>query len=242
MKIHMKITSWLFVVMVLAIFVSAGVVIFLKPAAQASTETKTPAPSKPATVTAESCCHSGEHDQCCPHALATGSRACCAGGETEQCCTGKPGECCCKDKEQAKDTHLPRLELLDNPLVFVRAEKKPLGGGKASAPETKTLADELRRALLNHQRGLKDAYVCCTVPGCVFCQTASDSCPCGTNLRKGEAVCPECWGGWQAGQGAIPAVRKDDVKIFSKETLKTLYETRAKKFDQALEGGSPEKK
>jgi hypothetical protein len=240
----MKIASWLFVAMVLAIFVSAGLVLFFKPAAQASTENKTSANNKPTNMKpAEHCCHAGEPDQCCSDSLAKGSSDCCAGGQKDQCCSGKPGKCCCKEgKEEPKAVTSPRLEFLSNPLVFVKAEKKPLGAGKTSAPETKTLADELRRALLNHQRGLKDAYVCCTVPGCVFCQTASDSCPCGSNLRKGEAVCPECWGGWQAGQGAIPAVRKDDVKIFSKETLKTLYETRAKKFDQALEGGSPEKK
>jgi hypothetical protein len=229
--------------MVLAIFVSSGLVLFLKPAAQASTENKTSANKKPANASIDRCCHSGEHDQCCSDSLATGARACCEGGHKAQCCSGKPGKCCCKEEtEEAKTVNVPHLELPFNPQVFVRAEKKPLGAEKVSAPDTKMLADEIRRALLNHQRGLKDAYVCCTVPGCVFCQTASDNCPCGSNLRKGDPVCPECWGGWQAGQGAIPAVRKDDVKIFSKESLKTLYEARAKKFDQALEGGSPEKK
>jgi hypothetical protein len=241
----MKIASWLFVAMVLAIFVSSGLVLFLKPAAQASTENKSSANNKPSTMTpADRCCHAGEPEECCADSLTMGTRGGCTGGHKDQCCAGKPGKCCCKDNESQEAVaalNLHRLLFPGNPLEFVRAEKKPLAE-KASAPETKTLADELRRGLLNHQRGLKDAYVCCTVPGCVFCQTASDNCPCGSNLRKGEPVCPECWGGWQAGQGAIPAVRKDDVKIFSKETLKTLYETRAKKFDQALEGGSPEKK
>ena len=129
-----------------------------------------------------------------------------------------------------------RLELL----AYSSPEKEP--PEKKATPEAKTLGDEISKALQNHQKALKDAYVCCTMPGCVFCQTAVDSCPCGTNVRKGEPVCPECWGGWQAGQGAIPAVRKDDVKIFTKETLKAMYEKRAKRFDQSLEGKPSEKK
>jgi hypothetical protein len=159
-----------------------------------------------------------------------------------RCCTVAGGKCACGTGAVALN-RLPRSELEVKLLAFVPPDKEPTQPEeKKATPEAKTLGDEISKALLNHQRALKDAYVCCTMPGCVFCQTAGDSCPCGNNLRKGEPVCPECWGGWQAGQGAIPAVRREDVKIFPKATLKALYEKRAKRFDQVLESRPPEKK
>jgi hypothetical protein len=171
----------------------------------------------------------------------------CCGTTSEECCGNLGTECACCDDTRNFNPVLPVQVLAfgqppqpkDEKPVPIRGE--PAAGEKKVASEAKALGSELRRATLNHQRALKDAYICCTMPGCVFCQSAGDSCPCGNNLRKGEPVCPECWGGWQAGQGAIPAVRLEDVKVFPKESLKTLYEARAKRFEHALEGTSEKK-
>lgn len=163
----------------------------------------------------------------------------CCGRHQGRCCSVTGGNCRCR-KDAEVPNRLPPPELKLELLAYSTPEKEP--PEKNATPEAKTLGDEISKALQNHQKALKDDYVCCTMPGCVFCQTAGDSCRCGTNLRKGEPVCPECWGGWQAGQGAIPAVRRVDVKIFTKETLKAIYEKRAKRFDQTLEGKPSEKK
>lgn len=177
-----------------------------------------------------------------------GEDGCCCSGHQGECCAVAGAKCSC-GREVAMRNGPPRLELIAFAQPPQQDKEKPAAQDKEPAPqekkvtsEAKALGSEIRKALLNHQRALKDAYNCCTNPGCVFCQSIGDSCPCGANLRKGEPVCPECWGGWQAGQGSIPAVKREEVKVFSKEALKALYEARAKTFKQALEGGPPEKK
>src|SRR5262249_516728 len=175
-------------------------------------------------------------------------RRCCCHGTLAGECFDKPGGgCMCGDDTTSPDPVRPLEFLAFAQMPQPRGDKpatvrdEPAGAEKKVTSDAKALGSELRRATLNHQRALKDAYVCCTMPGCVFCQSAGDSCPCGRNLRKGEPVCPECWGGWQAGQGAIPAVRLEGVKIFPKDALKTLYEARAKRVEHAREGPSEKK-
>src|SRR5262245_864241 len=171
------------------------------------------------------------------------SRVCCCGRNDQECGGAAGGKCSCgtraaRDNEVALGQGLRRLELL----AFAYSHTAELSQGEDQAkqekpvsPQAKALGAELRKSLLNHQRALGNAYICCTMPGCIFCQTIDDTCPCGTNLRKGEPVCPECWGGWQASEGAIPGVRAADVKVYSKEQLKKLYERRAKKYKQVEE-------
>jgi hypothetical protein len=213
MGIRWKKASWLSSAMVVALLLSLGLAC-LQPAG--------PAVAEDATSTQagqEGCCCSRPHGECC----AVTARNCACG------------------EEAAMRNRIPRLHQLAFG-VAAEEQEQPAPQKNNATREARMLGGEIRKALLNHQRALKEGYVCCTMPGCVFCQTVGDSCPCGTNLRKGEPVCPECWGGWQAGQGAIPATRREDVKIFPQETLKAMYEMRAKTFQQALESKSVEKK
>jgi hypothetical protein len=92
-----------------------------------------------------------------------------------------------------------------------------------------------RRALEEHRQALaKDrVHSCCIQPSCAFCQIAADGCPCGKHLAAGEPVCPECWGGWQAGYGHLEDVEPAKVKIVPKDKLKMLYEMKEKAMNKA---------
>jgi hypothetical protein len=92
-----------------------------------------------------------------------------------------------------------------------------------------------RKAFLDQEGALMEdgVYDCCMKPGCAFCAAAADGCPCAKNLAKGGPVCAECWGGWQAGRGALPGVKADKVQVLPKDKLKTLYDLRARKLKEA---------
>ncbi len=92
-----------------------------------------------------------------------------------------------------------------------------------------------RKALLDQVSALMEDGVadCCIDPGCALCVIAADGCPCAGSLAKAGPVCPECWGGWQAGQGMLPDVKPEKVQILPKDQLKKLYGMKAEKLDQA---------
>ncbi len=55
-------------------------------------------------------------------------------------------------------------------------------------------------------------YNCCVEEPCNHCALAESSCACADELKHGEAVCNECYGGWQEGKGAVPNIKKESVK------------------------------
>lgn len=78
--------------------------------------------------------------------------------------------------------------------------------------ETRQAVEQMRTTVASVQKILakqKDIYSCCIKPGCVFCELALGACPCADRLEKGQGVCPECFGGWYAGQGDLGT--KDDL-------------------------------
>ncbi|MCI0462288.1 MAG: serine/threonine-protein phosphatase [Gemmataceae bacterium] len=89
-----------------------------------------------------------------------------------------------------------------------------------------------RKAIAEHQKALaKDgSYSCCIRPGCTFCSTAGDMCPCAENLHHGDPVCPECWGDWIAGHGRLEDVDPSKVQVIPKSKLKMMYDMKAMKF------------
>jgi len=144
------------------------------------------------------------------------------------CCAGEAGE-----ETASPLAHDPLLALL-----IQDAEKTEASdSGDKLTPEQTEKGVATRKALLAQLMALMDAgrADCCNEPGCGFCLIAADKCVCGPNLTKGEPVCPECWGGWQAGHGMIPNVKPEDVKVLPKKELQELYDLRAKKIDEAAD-------
>lgn len=113
-----------------------------------------------------------------------------------------------------------------------------------ASPEAIAKGNAARTAILEHQRVLKSegVYSCCIRPGCTFCSTSADMCPCADNLAKGEAVCPECWGGWYAGKGRMrnvdPGSNMENIKILPKTKMKMMYDMKEMGQKKAMEGSS----
>jgi len=55
-------------------------------------------------------------------------------------------------------------------------------------------------------------YDCCLREPCNHCALAESSCACSREVKHGEAVCNECYAGWQEGKGDVPNVKKENVK------------------------------
>jgi hypothetical protein len=55
-------------------------------------------------------------------------------------------------------------------------------------------------------------YNCCMGDPCNHCALAESSCTCADDLKHGDAVCNECYGGWQEGKGDVPNIKKENVK------------------------------
>ncbi len=132
---------------------------------------------------------------------------------------------------------LPLVSLLAFAGLLLCLSGAVAGGAKEDKASAAALAKGVtaRKAFLDQEGALMEdgVYDCCMKPGCAFCATAADGCPCAKNLAKGGAVCPECWGGWRAGRGALPGVKADKVQVLPKDKLKTLYDLRARKLKEA---------
>ncbi|MEK7214046.1 MAG: hypothetical protein AAB289_00405, partial [Chloroflexota bacterium] len=150
---------------------------------------------------------------CCRERHATAPAACACAAQGLDCPSKRGNTTVVQKKtEDMKDMPMPSAEAMAK--------------GKAA-----------RKAVQEHQKGLQadGTYSCCIKPGCTFCSTAADMCPCAKMLAKGMPVCPECWGGWQAGAGRLEGVQADKVKIIPHDKLKMMYMMRAKNFAKAGE-------
>jgi hypothetical protein len=154
-------------------------------------------------------------------ALAEGAACACTATGGGECCSSEGGNCCCGKELLAK-----------------AEQEKPKDEMKKASKEAMAKGEAARKAITDHQKALaKDGvYSCCIKPGCTFCSTAGDMCPCAMNLAKGDSVCPECWGGWQAGQGRLKDIDRSKVQIIPKEKLEMMYDMKSKNMKKATEG------
>lgn len=94
--------------------------------------------------------------------------------------------------------------------------------------------DEVRQEL-RQVKGDMDRMNCCIDPGCNFCPLAAGQCPCGMNVKTDVGVCGECYDGWRAGQGWVSGIAPEDVKHLQSDTVRQIYEMRAKHFGEGSE-------
>lgn len=154
-----------------------------------------------------------------------------AGGS--QCRSEAGGSCCSHAAGQS--ARVPIILVRGNPSSTPEAAQQKTKEPAKAGPAAMAKGVATRKALLAQVGALMEDGVadCCIDPGCVFCPIAADHCACAGSLAKGGPVCPECWGGWQAGQGMLPNVQADKVQILPKESLKKYYGMKADKLDQA---------
>jgi hypothetical protein len=81
-----------------------------------------------------------------------------------------------------------------------------------TAEATLKKTEKMRDAALM-KRKQSGRYACCMKKACDICLTRHGSCACAVNLAKGKGVCGQCLAGWQAGQGSVPGVKKESVKL-----------------------------
>jgi len=148
------------------------------------------------------------------------------------CCCSKPASdapapksCCCA----AQGVDCPTKK---GAAAVVQDKKKDMKDMPMPSAEAMAKGKTARKAIQEHQKVLQTdgTYSCCIKPGCTFCSTSADMCPCAKMLAMGGPVCPECWGGWQAGAGRLDGVQADKVKIIPQDKLKMMYMMRAKNF------------
>jgi hypothetical protein len=104
-----------------------------------------------------------------------------------------------------------------------KADKCPQCGMKLVRKETSTAAGSAATSekIESAKKMLRDAvgkmvqdgsYKCCIELPCLQCALDHYTCPCYSDLKKGKAVCNECYGGWQRGEGKDKTIKSKDVK------------------------------
>lgn len=73
--------------------------------------------------------------------------------------------------------------------------------------KVKSLLREAKRSLKSQGK-----YNCCIDNPCNQCALEHQSCPCYHDLKAEKPVCPECYGGWQRGEGKDSSIKPGDVK------------------------------
>jgi hypothetical protein len=94
-------------------------------------------------------------------------------------------------------------------------------GGQKDLKPTKAQADlktaRQKMALAKKKLAAQGRYHCCVKPPCSLCARVSGSCSCALHVAKGLGACGECYGGWQAGRGALKGIDKKAVKLLPAE-------------------------
>ena len=73
--------------------------------------------------------------------------------------------------------------------------------------QARSLLDEAKSELAEAGK-----YNCCMKQPCDECLLGHKSCDCAEDLKKGEGVCSQCYGGWQRGDGVVNGVDAKKVK------------------------------
>jgi len=85
------------------------------------------------------------------------------------------------------------------------------------APAAQALHNQLEHA--TEAAAKKGEYTCCVSPACEFCASHIAKSPCGKNLAAAKAVCRECKGGWDAGEGRLAGIKPSNVKVMSTQQV-----------------------
>jgi len=96
-------------------------------------------------------------------------------------------------------------------------ENKSTPARQMTEPKKLTPAEKIKTAKKLLQEAKSELtrsgeYNCCIEDPCNQCALDHQSCPCYDDLKKGKPVCPECYGGWQRGEGRDKKVKPADVK------------------------------
>lgn len=110
-------------------------------------------------------------------------------------------------------------------LAMAQEKEKEKAKPSKAEGEIKNIHKSLEKVKVDLAKEMK--YGCCIKPSCDFCALAVAMCPCGMNAAKSMPVCPECKAGWVSGQGQIPNLKAEDIKVAPDDMLKMMMQKRA---------------
>jgi len=76
--------------------------------------------------------------------------------------------------------------------------------------QAKSLLKEAKKSLMEVGK-----YNCCIKGACDRCALDHQNCDCATDVKAAKSVCPDCYAGWQHGDGLVPDVKASQVKMSS---------------------------
>ena len=98
--------------------------------------------------------------------------------------------------------------------LVAREEKKDdesqsidVSASKEKIRQAKSLLAEAKQELTQSGK-----YKCCIKEPCDRCALDHQSCPCAAEVKAGKSVCPDCYAGWQQGDGVVKGVKPSKVK------------------------------
>ena len=100
--------------------------------------------------------------------------------------------------------------------LVLREEKKGAADGQQTS-ENSSAKEKIRQAqslLAESKRELAQdgKYNCCIKDPCDRCALDHQNCDCAEDVKAGKAVCPDCYAGWQRGDGIVKGVKASKVK------------------------------
>ena len=102
------------------------------------------------------------------------------------------------------------VSLFAGAIAIPQTKQAAVPSAKEKIEQAKQLLSEAKKALMNDGK-----YNCCIKDPCDRCALDHQNCPCASDVKAGKAVCPDCYAGWQRGDGQVPGVKASQVKMTS---------------------------
>ena len=102
-------------------------------------------------------------------------------------------------------------------MSLVLREEKDKAKHDHEASENSTANEKISQArslLAEAKKELAEdwKYNCCIKDPCDRCALDHQSCSCAHEVKAGNAVCSDCYAGWQRGEGIVPGIKANQVK------------------------------
>jgi hypothetical protein len=99
------------------------------------------------------------------------------------------------------------VAVLTGAIAFVQANQATVQSSKEKIDKARELLAEAKKGLMSDGK-----YNCCIKDPCDRCALDHGNCNCASEVKAGKAVCPDCYAGWQRGDGNVSGVDAKTVK------------------------------
>jgi len=92
-------------------------------------------------------------------------------------------------------------------IAIVQTNQATVRSSKEKIENARQLLAEAKKDLMADGK-----YSCCIKDPCDRCALDHGNCDCASEVKAAKAVCPDCYAGWQRGDGNVPGVDAKTVK------------------------------